>query len=162
MANGVVKIGMRLVENEHFRLTFPAWGPPADLDDGTVYAGFDASRHVIRVNDILVQPAQWLGGFDQYTGGNPEFNTFGAFTREKFELLSSLTGYSYLDFMTSPPMTYGLQALLGRRLADHLIAEYKARRAVTENDGRLMWASGCPWKSYAGIPWDGVYVDYWQ
>ncbi|MDR2413703.1 MAG: DUF4843 domain-containing protein [Odoribacteraceae bacterium] len=162
MASGVVKIGLRLVENEHFLLTFPEWGPPVDLDDGTVYTGFDASRHVVRVNDVLVQPAQWLGGFDQYTAGNPEFNTFGAFTRKKFEILSSITGYTYLDFMTSPPMTFGLQALLGRRLADYLVAEYKAGRAITESDGRLMWASGCPWKSYAGIPWDGAYVDYWQ
>ncbi|MDR2130497.1 MAG: DUF4843 domain-containing protein [Odoribacteraceae bacterium] len=162
MATGVLKIGLKLQPNEHFQLTFPHWGPPTDLTDGTVHEGFDASMHVIRANDILVQPANWLGGFYQYEAGNPEFNTFGAFTRKKFELLSSLTGYVYIDFMTNPPMSIGLQSLLGRRLADHLIAEYKAGQAITEDDGRLMWASGCPWKSYAGVPWNGIYVDYWQ
>jgi hypothetical protein len=162
MATGVVAIGLQLVANEHFQLTFPSWGPPKELTWGTVYEGFDASRHIVRVNDILVQPAQWLGGFYQYEAGNPEFNTFGAFTRKKFLLLSELTDYVYIDFMTDPPMSLGLQAVLGRHLANHLIAEYKARRAVIEDDGRLMWADGCPWKSYENVPWDGVYVDYWQ
>ncbi|MDR0544824.1 MAG: DUF4843 domain-containing protein [Odoribacteraceae bacterium] len=162
MATDVVKIGIRLVENDHFRLTFPSWGAPVDLTDGTIYEGFDASKHIIRVNDVLVQPAQWMGGFYQYEAGNPEFNVFGAFTRKKFQVITSISEYAYVDFMTSPPMTMGIQTLLGRRLADYLIAEYKAGRAITEDDGRLMWASGCPWKSYAGIPWDGVYIDYWQ
>ncbi|GHT67297.1 hypothetical protein AGMMS50239_30200 [Bacteroidia bacterium] len=162
MEADTVKIGLQLAANEHFKLTFPSWGAPTDLKDGTVYNDFDASKHVIRAMDILVQPAQWLGGFNQYETGNPEFNTFGAFTPKKFKLLSELTGYVYTDFMTNPPMTAGLQAVLGRFLADYLIAEYKAGRAVTENDGRLMWADGCPWKSYAGIPWNGEYVDYWQ
>jgi hypothetical protein len=162
MASDVVTIGIRIVENEHFKPTFPSWGSPRELTSGTVYEGFDAARHLLRVNDVLVRPAQWLGGFYQYEAGNPEFNTFGAFSREKFLLISSLTGYVYIDFMTNPPMGFGLQAIIGRRLADHLVAEYKAGRAITETDGRLMWADGCPWKSYAGVPWDGVYVDYWQ
>jgi hypothetical protein len=162
MATEEVTIGLQLIENEHFKLTFRHWGPPADLTGGTVYSDFDASRHLLRVNDILVQPAQWLGGFYQYEAGNPEFNTFGAFTPKKFKLLSALTGYVYIDFMTDPPMSFGLQAVLGRLLASHLIAEYRAGRAVTENDGRLMWADGCPWKSYENVPWDGVYVNYWN
>jgi hypothetical protein len=156
-----VEIGLQLIANNHFKLTFPNWGAPTDLKDGTVYNEFDASKHTIRANDILVKPAQWLGGFYQYEAGNPEFNAFGEFSAKKFKILSELTGYVYTDFMTNPPMTSGLQALLGRRLADYLIAEYKARRAITENDGRLMWADGCPWKSYENVPWDGVYVNYW-
>jgi hypothetical protein len=162
MASDVVEIGLKLEANEHFQLTFPRWGAPKDLTDGTVHEDFDASKHVIRANDVLVRPANWLGDFNQYDDTRPEFNVFGAFTRKKFELLSSLTGYTYADFMTDPPMTTGLQAVLGRRLADYLISEYRAGRAVTEDDGRLMWADGCDWRSYEGIPWDGVYVDYWQ
>jgi hypothetical protein len=162
MATGTVALALKLEENEHFQLTFPNWGPPRDLTDGPVYEGFDASRHIIRVNDILVQPANWTGGFDQYAADNPEFNMLGAFTRKKFLLLSELTGYVYIDFMTDPPMSFGLQSVLGRRLTNYLIAEYKARRAVIEDDGRLMWSEGCPWKSYENVAWDGVYVDYWQ
>ncbi len=158
MKNQLVKLQIKLVENEFFSLIFKSWDNPKDLTSGTVYNGFDASRHNIICSDILVKPANWIGSFDATT--KKEKSAFGEFSAKKFLLIQSVMGYQYSDFMSSTTMTIGVQYAISRYMSNYLVGKYKAHTPVLEDDGRLMWFEYCPWSSYAGVPWDGVYVEY--
>lgn len=153
-----MRLQIKLVANEHFSLIFKSWDNPKELTSGTVYNGFDASRHNLICSDILVKPSNWLGSFDATT--KKEKSAFGAFSPKKFLLIQSLMGYSYSDFMSSETMTIGLQYAISRYMSNYLVAKYKAKEPVLEDDGRLMWFEYCPWSTFEGVPWDGVYVEY--
>lgn len=159
MADGVVEVGMELLPNDNFTPVFKKFLAITQFDgvDGGVAAPreFDATRHTLSVSDVLVQPANWLGGWYQY-GNFEEFNTFGVFGAKKFNLICEITGVVYADFMDSSIMTYGYMGVLGRRVANYLVEQYKAGTPIQEADGRLMWVGGCRWRSYENVPWDGV------
>jgi len=38
-------------------------------------------------------------------------------------------------------------------MSTYLIQCYNDKKPVLEEDGRLMWFSGCPWLSKVGVPW---------
>lgn len=158
MKNGLIKLQIKLVENEFFTLIFKSWDNPKDLTSGTIYNGFDASRHNIICSDILVKPANWIGSFDAKT--KKEKSAFGEFSAKKFLLIQSVMGYQYSDFMSSTTMTIGVQYAISRFMSNYLVGQYKAHTPVLEDDGRLMWFEYCPWTNYEGVPWDGVYVEY--
>lgn len=156
MQKDTVKICLQLVENQDFSLIFRSWENPKDLTTGDIYEGYDASCHTIVCTDILAQPAVWLGSIKD----GMDFNTFGGFTPKKFRLIQEVMGYTYEDFMSSETMTYGVQYAIGRYMSNYLVQMYNARTPVLEEDGRLMYFGNCPWTSYEGVPWDGVFVEY--
>ena len=156
-------IGFMLVANENFTLAFTQFDQPPGMNVSSeeIISQFDASKHIVRVNDILVQPPVWLGGIYQY-GNFEEFNVLGVFSPKKFNLICDITGVTYSDFLTNPPMTTSYMNIIGRRVAAYLKEQYRNHTPVLENDGRLMWVDTCGWTSYPGIPWDGTFnPDYY-
>ena len=158
MKSELIKLQIKLLANNDFSLIFKSWANPKDLNSGTIYEGFDASRHNIICSDIIVKPANWIGSFDAST--KKEKSAFGEFSPKKFLLIQSVMGYTYSDFMSSQTMTIGVQYAISRYMSNYLVGKYKAHEPVLEDDGRLMWFEYCPWSSYFGVPWDGVYVEY--
>lgn len=158
MKTDTVKIQLKLVQNEYFSLIFKSWDNPKELTSGTIYEGFDASRHNIICTDILVKPANWIGSADATT--NKEKSAFGVFSAKKFNLINEVMGYTYTDFMSSETMTIGVQYAISRYMSNYLVGKYKQHQPVLEDDGRLMYFEYCPWSSFVGVPWDGVYVEY--
>jgi hypothetical protein len=158
MKSEIIKLQIKLLANNDFSLIFQSWQSPKDLTYGTIYEGFDASRHNILCSDIITKPTYWQGSYDVNT--MKEYNAFGEFSQKKFLLIQSLMGYTYDDFMSSETMTYGVRYAISRYMSNYLLGKYKAHEPVLEDDGRLMWFDYCPWSSYIGVPWDGVYVEY--
>ncbi len=158
MKSELIKLQIKLVANEDFTLIFKSWDNPKDLTSGTIYTGFDASRHNIICSDIIVKPSNWIGSYDATT--KKEKSAFGEFSPKKFLLIQSVMGYTYSDFMSNQTMTIGVQYAISRYMSNYLVGKYKAHQPVLEEDGRLMWFEYCPWSSFIGVPWDGVYVEY--
>jgi len=158
MKTDTVNIQIKIIENEYFSLIFKSWDNPKELTSGIIYEGFDASRHNIICTDILVKPTNWIGSSDAST--NKEKSAFGVFSAKKFNLIKEVMGYSYTDFMSSETMTIGVQYAISRYMSNYLVGKYKQHQPVLEDDGRLMYFEYCPWSSYVGVPWDGVYVEY--
>lgn len=157
MKTQTLEIGLRLLSNENFSLAFTQFEQPPGLNAGQeeVIESFDATRHVVRVNDNLVQPPIWLGGIYAW-GQGEEFNVLGVFSVKKFNLICEITGVTYSDFLTDPPMTSPYMRIIGRRVGDYLKEQYRNGTPVLEDDGRLMWVDGVKWMSYPGTPWDGT------
>ena len=158
MKSEVIKLQIKLLANNDFSLIFQSWENPEDLTSGTIYEGFDDSRHNIICSDIIAKPANWIGSYDVTT--MKEKSAFGEFSPKKFLLIQSVMGYTYRDFMSSETMTIGVQYAISRYMSNYLVGKYKAHEPVLEEDGRLMWFEYCPWSSFIGVPWDGVYVEY--
>ncbi len=158
MRTTTIKLQVQLVENQYFSLIFKSWDSPVELTTGTIYEGFDASRHNIICTDLIVKPSNWIGSYDATT--KKEKSAFGEFSSKKFLLIQSVMGYTYQDFMSSETMTIGVQYAISRYMSNYLVGKYKAHQPVLEDDGRLMWFEYCPWSSFIGVPWDGVYVEY--
>lgn len=143
-------VGLRLIKNEHFELSFPEWHALPELTSGTIVPEFDASLHTIRLNDIMVEPDVWLGSLQD---GNRESGLMGVFTRKKMELLNELFGVSYADFLSEESMPMVRSMLIANDAAKYLIERYDAGDPVLEEDGRLMFIGSVPWTSYLGVPW---------
>jgi hypothetical protein len=158
MKTETVDIGLRLVANENFALAFTEFDQPYGMNASSepITEHFDNTRHVVKINDILVQPPVWLGGIYQY-GQFEEFNVLGVFGPKKFNLICEITGVTYSDFMSSATMPTGYMSVIGRRVAAYLKEQYRNHTPVLEDDGRLMWVDGCGWTSYPGVAWDGTY-----
>lgn len=162
----VVTLGIQLVATDDLSLGFRVFRQPPGMAGSAVGVeiptGYDASRHTLNLQDILVKPAQWYGNYNQFDGGQfAEMNPLGEFSPKKFRLLCQVVdGLEYSMFMSSETMTLGMMAIYGQRLSNYLMEQYQARQAVVEDDGRLMWAGNCPWKTYQGKAWDGVYLSY--
>lgn len=157
MESEVVTVALQLVANENFDLVFTKFIQPKE-NTGTdleIEEVLDASRHQLRISDVMVKPDNWLGKFNEF-GNYEEHNTFGAFTPKKIRLMFELFDLTYADFMDSQIMTTGYMYTLARRLSIYLTEQYRNGTPVLEEDGRLMWAEGCKWKSYEGVPWDGT------
>lgn len=157
METEVVKLALQLIPNENFALAFTRFIQISDYNGSSeeIEKEFDASKHQLRIKDVLVKPSCWLGGFYQY-GNYEEFNAFGAFTPKKIKLMFEMFDLTYADFMDATIMTTGYMNVIGRRLSIHLTEQYRKGTPIQENDGRLMWASDCKWKSYENVPWDGI------
>lgn len=151
-----VTVALQLVANENFDLVFRKFIQPKEYNGTTeeIEEEFDASNHRIMISDVLVKPSEWRGSLNS---SGAEFNSFGEFSVKKIRLMFELFDLTYADFMDSSIMTMGYQEVLGRRLGLYLRDQYRNHNAVLEDDGRLMWAYGCPWTSYPGVPWDGQY-----
>lgn len=144
------RIDLMVIETPDFVPAFEAWDPPTDITGTTPALKFNNSRHTVFVNNMMVQPEQWLGSV-QPTG--QEFNALGAFTRRKMELITEELGITYSEFMNANTMTLMRMILIGEQLGKILIARYNAGDPVLEEDGRLMYAGNVPWVSYVGVPW---------
>lgn len=147
------RLGLKLVANENFGLSFPKWKAPTDLgltSLGTDTA-FNASLHTININDLMVQPAVWRGSIQE---GNREAGVWGAFTRKKLELMCTLFNLKYEDFASETTMTPVLVSLITAEMGRYLINMFNAGTPVLEDDGRLMFAGSVPWTSYIGVPYN--------
>jgi len=146
------KIGLRLVANENFQLSFPEWDaiPSYSASNGPITKKFDASLHTIKINDFMVQPAVWIGSIQ---AGNRESGSWGAFSRKKIELMCRLMDLTYADFGSTVTMPSVRSGLVGSECARYLIEQFNAGTPVLEDDGRLMFIGNVPWTSYIGVPW---------
>ena len=158
METDTLYIGLKLLPNEHFLLAFTEFNQPPGMTvtSEAIVSHFDATKHVVRVNDVLVQPPVWLGGIYQY-GTFEEFNIFGVFTAKKFRLICELNpGVSYSDFLVAATMSSDRMRILSRKVAAYLQEQYRNGTPLLENDGRLMWVETLPWYSRLNEPWDGI------
>ena len=148
------RLGLRLVANEYFSLAFPEWDALIGSHrTGPVYEHFDASLHTLRIADFMVEPKVWVGtAVSPYNGGY-ESGNWGAFSRKKLELICERFNLTYNDFMSNETMPSALQMLIYKSMSTYLIQCYNDKKPVLEEDGRLMWFSGCPWLSKVGVPW---------
>ena len=154
----ILEVGLKLVANENFALAFTEFDQPEGMTVSSeeIIFHFDATKHVVKMSDILVQPPVWLGGIYQY-GQFEEFNVLGVFGPKKFNLICEITGVTYSDFLTNPPMTTGYMRIIGRRVAEYLKEQYRNGTPVLEDDGRLMFVEGVGWTTFPGVPWDGTF-----
>lgn len=147
------KVGLRLLANEHFGLSFPNWKAIPGL--GATYIGrdstFDASLHTINVNDMMVQPAIWRGSIQPV---NRDGGSWGAFTRKKIELMFELFDLTYEDFSSEATMTPVLVSVITSEMGRYLLDKFNAGTPVLEDDGRLMFAGSVPWTSYIGVKYE--------
>lgn len=143
-------IGLRLVANESFQLSFPNWNALPSNTAGTVVKKFDASLHTLRINDFLVQPAVWIGSIQP---GNREAGQWGAFSEKKIKLMMELMNLTYADFTSTATMPPILSGLVASTCARYLLARYEVGDPVLEDDGRLMFVGTVPWTSYIGVPY---------
>ena len=69
------------------------------------------------------------------------------------QLVTAVFNLTYNDFMSNETMPSALQMLIYKSMSTYLIQCYNDKKPVLEEDGRLMWFSGCPWLSKVGVPW---------
>ncbi|WP_257666827.1 DUF4843 domain-containing protein [Parapedobacter tibetensis] len=143
-------LGLRLLPNEHFGLSFPEWDAIPSLEGGDVVPEFDASLHTLRINDFMVEPGVWPGSIQN---GNRESGLWGVFTRKKFDLFVELFGVTYADFVNSETMPMVRMMVMTNEATAYLVERYNAGDPMLEDDGRLMWLGSVPWDSYIGVPW---------
>lgn len=152
LAKEVKTIGLRLVANENFQLSFPEWDaiPSYSASTAPITQEFDASLHTLRINDFMVQPAVWIGSIQ---AGNRESGQWGAFSRKKIELMFEVMDLTYGDFASTATMPSVRSGLVASECARYLIDRFNAGDPVLEDDGRLMFIGNVPWTSYIGVPW---------
>lgn len=152
LENEVKTIGLRLVANENFKLSFPEWDaiPSYTSATGPIVQEFDAGLHTIRINDFMVKPAVWIGSIQE---GNRESGQWGAFSRKKIALMCEIMNLTYVDFSSTATMPSVLSGLVSSECAKYLIERFNAGDPVLEDDGRLMYIGSVPWTSYVGVPW---------
>lgn len=139
------RICLQLVESDDFTIVFPEWHALPGVTGGIVPADFDAGKHMIYVNDFMVQPDIWMGEVDPETG--KEGGMWGAFSEKKLNMMCERFQLTYSDFMSLQTMPEALQRLITATMADMLI-EASFGDPVLEEDGRMMWVEGCFWDSY--------------
>jgi hypothetical protein len=146
IATNIRKIGLRLLPNEYFKLSFPEWDaiPGRTSFEGPVPAEYDASLHTLRVNDFIAKPAIWSG---QLATDGTETGTWGLFTEKKLRLMMQLMNLTYTDFASVETMPLVLQFVVAAEVARYLTERNNAGDPVRETDGRLMYVSGVAWKS---------------
>lgn len=143
-------LGLRLLPTADFTLSFPEWDAIPSLDGGATTEEFDASLHTLRINDVMVQPAEWSGSIQD---GNRESGLFGVFSRRKMEFMTEYLGVTYEDFATPESMPLARMMLLSNDGAAVLVRLFNENTPVLEEDGRLMWMGTVPWNSFIGVPY---------
>ena len=132
MKNDTVTLGLKLVANDHFSLTFKEFDKMEGFTSGSVvFEQFDATMHKILVTDIMPKPSQWSDW------------EFGTFTPEKLNRICLELGYTYADFQNPQKITMVEQMVISRKFSKILNKAYYDKKPILENDGRLMWVSGC-------------------
>jgi hypothetical protein len=132
MKNDTVTLGLKLVANDHFSLTFKEFDKMEGFTSGSVvFEQFDATMHKILVTDIMPKPSQWSDW------------EFGTFTPEKLNRICLELGYTYADFQNPQKITMVEQMVISRKFSEILNKAYYDKKPILENDGRLMWVSGC-------------------
>lgn len=96
-----------------------------------VFEQFDATMHKILVTDIMPKPSQWSDW------------EFGTFTPEKLNRICLELGYTYADFQNPQKITMVEQMVISRKFSEILNKAYYDKKPILENEGRLMWVSGC-------------------
>jgi len=150
LKTSVKKIGIKLVASKDLALSFPAFDAVAGFTSGTVVPTFDATMHTINISDFIVKPAVWTGSVNAQ---NKEAGLWGAFSEKKLNLICERFNLTYNDFMSTTTMPSVLQYLIYQTMSRYLIELYQMGTPVLEDDGRLMWFSGCTWESSPGVPW---------
>lgn len=132
MQTDTVMLGVKLVANEHFSLTFDEFDKMEKFTTGdVVYESFDATMHKILMTDIMVEPKMWS-----------KFE-FGKFSPQKLNLMCQKLGYTYEDFQDGRKVTYLQQLVISRRFSAILNQAYNDKEPILENNGTLMWVKGC-------------------
>lgn len=141
-------IGLKLLPNEHFKSLMPVWYPIPSMYDKLE---FNSLHHAIRLSNFLTQPPFWEGRAEN----GIETSTWGLFSVEKFNLMCELCNLSYGDFTTAnmPTARKNMVKEVMARHLQNLFNNYPTTQPIKEKDGRLMWVSGCSWKSTVGQPW---------
>ncbi|MCQ4905859.1 hypothetical protein, partial [Odoribacter splanchnicus] len=68
---------------------------------------------------------------------------FGTFTPEHLNLIGLELGYTYADFQNPQKITLVEQMVISRKFSEILNKASYDKTPILENDGRLMWVSGC-------------------
>lgn len=146
-----IKIGLKLIPNEHFELAFPEFHAVDDLLFGDIVEVFDASLHTLVINDVMTEPSEWYGSASASTG--KEGGQFGAFSRKKLELICEVCNFTYADFCDSSIMVSMVRKSIVSTMSIYLTNALNAGNPILEDDGRLMWFMNCGWESYVGVPY---------
>lgn len=153
------RVMFRLVPTEDFTLSIPVWEGLPDLWPNNEYPKFDNTRHALILTDFIVCPEEWAGGpAENAAVGETEGGFLGQFTVKKFKLICEVMAtkgriLTYSDFSSPETMPSALLKVISETLAEYLTELYNAKTPVLEEDGRLMYADGCPWVSKIGIPY---------
>ncbi|MFR3330604.1 MAG: DUF4843 domain-containing protein [Odoribacter splanchnicus] len=132
MKNDTVTLGLKLIANDHFSLTFKEFNKMEGFTSGSVvFEQFDATMHKILVTDIMPKPSQWLD------------ISFGTFTPEKLNRICLELGYTYEDFQDPLKMNYVEQYTVVRKFAEILNKAYENGEPILESNGQMMWVDGC-------------------
>ncbi len=140
-----VNLTIRLVPNEHFTTDFPK--PEKETDT-------DLSSFMLTFTSIMEEP-YWWPYYDEST--KAENGNMGFFTVKKISMMNELYGMTYADWLEGNGMTTTRVQYIYMRFAKYLIQQYRNHDPLLEDDGRLMWVTGCPWTSVIGEPWDGTF-----
>lgn len=143
-------LGLRLIATKDFSLSFPEWDAIPNLQQGRIVKKFDASLHTLRIADIMVQPAVWVGSV---TTSNQETGSWGAFSRRKMEFLIKYLGVTYADFGSAATMPQVRWETIRSGAVTVLLRLKAEGQPLLEEDGRLMWMSGVSWTSTLGVPY---------
>ena len=146
-----IKIGLKLIPNEHFELAFPEFHAVEDLYYGDIVDTFDASLHTLVINDMMTKPSEWYGNASATDG--KEGGLFGEFSRKKIELICELCNLTYADFCDPNIMISLLRYEIRNTVSRYLTQQLEAGSPILEDDGRLMWVMSCSWSSYVGVPY---------
>ena len=141
-----VKLVVKLQPNEHFT---------TDLTKYTTKRAFDPRTFELSFTSMMEKPYWWeyYRATDEVENGN-----LGFFTDRKILLINDLYNLTYADWLEgSASMNLTKVKFIYTRFAKYLIQQYRNHTPVLEEDGRLMWVTGCPWVSYIGQPWDGSF-----
>lgn len=132
MKTDTVTLGLKLVANDYFSLTFDEFDKMDKFTNGSVvYDSFDATMHKICMTDIMPKPKQW-SAFE-----------FGTFTPKKLNLICQYFGYTYDDFQNDKKITYLQQTVISRKFSEVLNKAYHDGSPILEDNGQLMWVKGC-------------------
>lgn len=146
------ELRLKLEATADFEIGIPVWQQIASMWSSEGPKVFDASRHIIRMNDFIVKPSKWIGGiYDK--PGDTESGRWGVFTEKKYRLICDQFTLIYEDFTTDERMPGAKQAVIQEHMANYLQVLYDAKTPVLEDDGRLMWFLGVSWSSVVGVPW---------
>ncbi|MCM1032044.1 MAG: DUF4843 domain-containing protein [Oscillibacter sp.] len=132
MKTDTVTLGLKLIANDYFSLTFDEFVKMDKFTNGSVvYDSFDATMHKILMTDIMPQPKQWSTW------------EFGTFTPKKLNLICQKLDYTYEDFQNDKKITYLQQMVISRKFSEILNQAYYDGEPILEDNGQLMWVSGC-------------------
>lgn len=151
-----VRLYVQVLPNEHFSTDLTQFG-----HDGREYNVYDPRVYDLTFTSMITMPYWW----ESYDEDNiVENGNLGYFTVKKIMLLNELYGLTYADWLDTDEGGTGEMNLtrvkvIYKKFALYLIEQYKNRTPVLEDDGRLMWVTGCPWESVVGQAWDGTYIE---